>query len=256
MWNPAQYERFKAERDVPFYDLMGMLEHEGPAGATRRVVDLGCGTGELTSVLHARLGATETLGIDSSAEMLAKAPATPGVRFERHDIREFRPDGRFDVVFSNAALQWVDDHPSLFAELTKYVAPGGQLAVQMPANFDYPTHLVAAEVGAESPFAEASSAPLRKDFPLLAPEAYAKLLFDLGYEKQSVRLQVYSHLLPSRKDVVEWVKGSLLTEYRARLSPELYQQFLKRYEERLLPQLADTEPFFFPFNRVLIWGRR
>jgi len=252
MWNPEQYGRFKAERELPFFDLLGMVQRETPL---RRVVDLGCGTGELTSELHRQLGATETLGIDASAEMLARAPADSPVRFEKHDIRTFEPEGKFDLVWSNAALQWLDDHPNLFARLTKYVAPGGQLAVQMPANFDFPTHVIAGEVAGEEPF----RAPLggyRRDFPLLAPEAYAQLLHELGYTKQCVRLQVYAHLLPSREDVVEWVKGSLLTEYQGRLSAEVFARFLERYKERLLPELADTRPFFYPFKRLLIWGAR
>ncbi|WP_394837022.1 methyltransferase domain-containing protein [Pendulispora rubella] len=253
MWNPNQYERFKAERDLPFFDLMGMLRRD-PRPA--RVVDLGCGTGELTSVLHRDLGAAETLGIDASAEMLARAPTTPGLRFEKANIEAFSASAPFDLVWSNAALQWVQDHPSLFARLTKFVAPGGQIAVQMPANFDYPTHVIAAKVAAESPFAEGASTPYQRAFPLLTPEGYAKLLYDLGYTKQCVRLQVYAHLLPSREDVIEWVKGSLLTDYQSRLSPELYQLFLARYKERLLPELADTRPFFYPFKRLLIWGSR
>ncbi|WP_394822759.1 methyltransferase domain-containing protein [Pendulispora albinea] len=256
MWNPQQYERFKAERELPFFDLMSLLRRE-PSPA--RVVDLGCGTGELTRVLHRQLGARETLGIDSSAEMLARAPGDPGLRFEQHDIRAFAPapeGGTFDLVWSNAALQWIDDHPSLFARLTQYVAPGGQLAVQMPANFDYPTHVLAGEVASEAPFRETSLGDYRRKYPLLTPEGYAELLHELGYTKQHVRLQVYAHLLPSRDDVVEWVKGSLLTDYRARLSPELYAQFLERYRARLLPALADTKPFFYPFKRLLIWGAR
>jgi len=260
MWNPKQYERFKAERELPFYDLLAMIERdaprEGDARGRKRVVDLGCGTGELTGVLHRELGASETLGVDSSAEMLARASKAEGVHFEKHDVATFTPEASFDVVCSNAALQWVDDHRRLFARLTEYVAPDGQFAVQMPANFDYPTHVVATEIAREAPFSDAGTSPFRTDFPLLAPEEYAQLLHDLGYTKQTVRLQVYAHLLPSRDEVVEWVKGSLLTAYRARLSPELYEQFLARYTERLLPQLPDAQPFFFPFKRILIWGRR
>jgi len=274
MWNPNQYERFKAERELPFFDLLSMLRRKPQPG---RIVDLGCGTGELTSALHRELGADETLGIDASAEMLARAPSVKGMRFENRNIVDFAPDGTFDVVWSNAALQWVGDHPRLFARLTEYVAPGGQLAVQMPANFDYPTHVVAGQVASESPFLESATGDLPspqpspeggrdrspqssseggRDRPLLAPERYASLLHELGYTKQCVRLQVYAHLLPSRDDVVEWVKGSLLTEYRARFSPDLFELFLARYTERLLPELADTRPFFYPFKRLLIWGAR
>src|SRR5438552_610795 len=110
-----------------------------------RIVDLGCGTGELTRALHEKLGAVETLGIDNSASMLAEAPAATGLRFEAAAIESFEPDRPFDLVFSNAALHWVADHDALFRRLRNMIADGGQLAVQMPANEHHPSHRIAAE---------------------------------------------------------------------------------------------------------------
>src|SRR5581483_9549779 len=100
-WNPAQYERFRDERSQPFFDLLALVE----ARPQMRVVDLGCGTGEWTRALHQRLSATETLGLDSSAAMLAKTQqfADDGLRFEQGDIAEFAAAGEYDLVFSNAA---------------------------------------------------------------------------------------------------------------------------------------------------------
>jgi trans-aconitate 2-methyltransferase len=251
-WNPAQYGRFHAERTQPFLDLLALV-HPRPG---MRVVDLGCGTGELTRRLHLHVEARETVGIDRSAAMLEKAAAfrSEGLRFEAGDIATFHGRGEWDLVFSNAALHWVPDHEALFARLAEALAPEGQLAVQMPANFDQPSHVVAKEVAAEPPFA-AALAGARAE-PVLAPEAYAKLLWRLGFRAQHVRLQVYPHLLGSRDDVVEWVKGTTLTAYAERLEPAVYEAFLARYRERLLPRLEDTKPYFFPFKRVLLWGRR
>src|SRR5690348_13419818 len=141
MWNPEQYERFKAERSQPFWDLVALID---PA-PNMRIADLGCGTGELTRALHEKLGARETVGIDNSASMLAKAPAAPGLKFRQQSIEEFS-DGGFDLIFSNAALQWVADHERLFPRIARL---GNQLAVQMPANDDHPSHLAAAEVARE-----------------------------------------------------------------------------------------------------------
>jgi trans-aconitate 2-methyltransferase len=130
---------------------------------------------------------------------------------------------------------------------------GGQLAVQMPANYDQPAPLAAAEVAREEPFRGALSG-FTMDGDVLAPEAYAALLHRLGYRRQHVRLQVYGHLLGARDEVVEWVKGTLLTAYERRLSPVLYAQFLDHFRQRLLPRLDPGQPFFYPFKRILLWG--
>jgi trans-aconitate 2-methyltransferase len=222
-----------------------------------RVVDLGCGTGALTRVVHERLGARETVGVDSSETMLARSAehAGGGLRFERSDIATFSADRAWDLIFSNAALHWVPDHPALLARLTAALADGGQLAVQVPANFDHPSHTVAYGLAGEEPFRSAlggvSAAPA-----ILAPETYAELLHRLGLREQHVRLQVYGHRLPARDDVVEWTKGTLLTNYRRRLPPELFDRFLAGYRERLLPALSDTRPYFFAFKRILFWATR
>jgi trans-aconitate 2-methyltransferase len=250
-WNPEQYQRFRDERRRPFLDLTALLR----ARPGMRVVDLGCGTGELTRALHERLAAGETLGIDSSAAMLEKSAAFAGdgLRFETADIADFRAEARYDLVFSNAALHWVEGHEALFARLAAALAGGGQLAVQMPANFDEASHVVAAEVAEEEPFRTALQGYERLQ-NVLAPQDYARLLDRLGFAEQHVRLQVYGHRLPGREDVVEWVRGTLLTDYQRRLPAELFPPFLERYRERLLPRLEDTQPFFFPFKRILLWA--
>ena len=252
-WNPEQYGRFRDERARPFFDLLGLLQPR----PGMRVVDLGCGTGELTRELHQRLVARETIGIDNSPAMLARsAPfAGDGLRFEPGDIGVFRSKGDYDLVFSNAALQWVSAHEPLLQRLTAALTQTGQLAIQMPANNDHPSHLTAFAVAAEPPFREALGGYVRQ-WPVLAPEIYATLLHRFGFREQHVRLQVYAHELESRDAVLEWVRGSLLTDYERRLPAELWPRFLERYRERLLPQLDDTRPFFYPFKRVLMWGAR
>ena len=222
-----------------------------------RAVDLGCGTGELTAELHRRTGAAETLGIDSSEAMLAKAAphAGGGLRFERGDIAEFAPAGPYDLVFSNAAYHWVPDHPELLARLTRFVKPGGQLAFQVPDNFDHASHRATEEVAAEEPYASVLGGSAHPRH-VLAPETYAAILDRLGSRGQTVRLQVYGQHLDSREGIVAWVEGSLLSEYRRRLPPELYARFLERYRERLFAMVPDERPFFFTFRRILARGCR
>jgi trans-aconitate 2-methyltransferase len=238
MWSPEQYERFKEERSLPFWDLVALVEPR----PRMRIVDLGCGTGELTRALHEKLGAVETLGIDNSASMLAKAPAAPGLRFERNAIESFEPDRPFDLVFSNAALHWVADHDALFRRLRKMIAEGGQLAVQMPANEHHPSHRIAAEVAQEMGLQQRRS-------PLLPPERYAEMFYRLGFVRQHVRLQIYGHLLPSSEDVVEWVKGTLLTFYEHQ-----HPRFIDRYREKLLAEIGRQKPYFYTYNRLLLWA--
>jgi trans-aconitate 2-methyltransferase len=257
-WDPAQYDRFHDQRRQPFDDLMSLVQPV-PGG---RAVDLGCGTGELTVVLHQRVQAVETIGLDRSASMLAESDQFRGggVSFARRDVAAFPDadgsDGDFDVIAANASLQWVGDHPALLPRLTSALRAHGQLAFQVPANFDHPSHTVARELAAEPPFTDAQAA--RSDpgpAAVLTPEEYAVALHQLGFAEQHVRLQVYGHLLESTASVVDWVKGTLLTPYRERLDPARYETFLVRYQERLLDALGDQRPYFYPFKRILCWAR-
>jgi trans-aconitate 2-methyltransferase len=249
-WSPARYERFAAEREQPFWDLLGLLE-PAPGG---RVVDLGCGTGKLTRALHERAAASETIGVDSSARMLERAQPGPSLRFVHADIRDYEPERPLDVVLSNAALQWLPDHRGLFARLRTWLAPGGQLAIQMPDNMGAITHRTAAEVGRDPRFAPHLDAGDRRG-ALLDGEEYAVLLHELGFARQLVTRRIYTHLLPGREDVVEWFRGSLLTEYERRLPEPAYAEFLDAYRATLLPRLDDRRPYLLPFPRVLIWAR-
>src|SRR5256885_9454937 len=133
-WDPAQYLRFAAERARPFHDLVNRIEVESPA----RVVDLGCGPGNVTATLLDRWPDATVVGIDSSPEMIAKATELTGPRltFAQGDIATWRPDAPVDVIVSNAALQWVPRHTELFAGWLDGLSPGGALAFQVPSNVD------------------------------------------------------------------------------------------------------------------------
>ncbi|MEX1023142.1 MAG: methyltransferase domain-containing protein [Dehalococcoidia bacterium] len=254
-WNAGQYDRFKAERQQPFFDLAALVQPQ----PGMRILDLGCGSGELTAWLHAHLDAAETVGIDTSEEMLGQsaAYAGPALRFERMDILDALDayEGQFDLVFSNAALQWILGHETLFPRVARLARPGGQLAVQMPANGGHVSHRTAAVLAQEEPFRSALGGWLRED-PVREPDWYATLLHDaVGCTEQRVRLQIYGHELAETRSVVEWVKGSLLTAYLARLPEALHTPFLERYVERVVAEAGEHAPFFYPFPRVLLWGR-
>jgi trans-aconitate 2-methyltransferase len=252
-WNPAQYGGFQAERSRPFFDLLALVRPRPEMTA----VDLGCGTGELTAELHRELRCASTLGLDASANMLAASAAfaAPGLRFELGDIGRFEAPGRYDLVLSNAALHWVPDHEALFARLAAALAPGGQLAVQIPFMHEHPLHREAAATAREEPFAEELGGFVL-DYGLLRTEGYARLLDRLGLVETRVRVELYPHRLASRDELVEWARGSFLTAYEKRLSPATFSAFLERYRERLAEALPDERPFLLSFQRLFLVGSR
>jgi trans-aconitate 2-methyltransferase len=255
-WDPTQYRRFAAERAQPFWDLAALVENDAPI---HRAVDLGCGSGELTVELGERLGIGRLAGIDSSESMLAETPKDRDVTFALGDITGWTSAGDHDLVFANASLQWVPDHPTVLARWTNALGPGGQLAVQVPANADHQSHLIAAEVGASEPFAAAMGGTVPPDqvaANVLRPEDYAVLLHDLGFARQHVRLSVYGHVLDDTAAVADWVRGTSLTRFFAVLPTELHEQFFATYRERLVSLLGARSPYFYPFKRILMWARR
>ncbi len=247
-WDPEQYRRFEAERDQPFHELLSLVEPV-PGGA---VVDLGCGDGRLTALAHRSLGSAATLGVDSSAAMLATTPSTEGLSFELGDIGTWTSAPALDGVLSNAALHWVPDHRAVLGRWRAALRPGGQLAVQVPANADHPSHRVVAEVaGSMGLTVEADPVAVN----VLRPEEYAAALDELGAAEQHVRLQVFVHHLPSSADVVEWVKGTTLTRVKRVTDAADYERFLADYRRRLLAELGDRAPYTYLFKRILFRAR-
>jgi len=250
-WDPTQYNRFAQQREQPFWDLANLI-HEVPGP---RVVDLGCGDGRLTALLGAQLHASSVTGIDSSLAMInaAAAHANGSTQFELADIGTWQEPSSYDVVFANASLQWVPDHPSALARWADSLRDGGQLAVQVPANADHPSHVIAATVAAEMLSDPPPDAVAEN---VLTPERYATILDGLGFVEQHVRLQVYAHRLASTSEVVEWVKGTTLTRFKQALGEADFEQFVERYRVRLLDEVGDQAPYLYPFKRILMWARR
>jgi trans-aconitate 2-methyltransferase len=262
-WDPAQYHKFQAERFAPFEDALRLVR----VRPGLRVIDLGCGTGELTRRLADALPESETLGIDSSREMLAlaQAHARPGLRFAPGDLRAFiegkppassppPPLEGWDLVFSHAVIQWVDDHETLVPALFVLVRPGGQLVVQLPSNHGHPTHRFIAETAAEEPFRAALGGWSRRS-PVLPVERYAELLYAAGGTELTVFEKVYPHVLPDADALAEWTRGTALVPYLERLPEELREPFMARYRERLRARYPQ-QPVFYGFRRILFAATR
>jgi trans-aconitate 2-methyltransferase len=250
-WNPERYHKFQKERAAPFEDLCRLLKiREG-----LEVVDLGCGTGELTAQLAERFTGSSVLGIDSSAEMLRRASeehARHGLEFKLCPIEEV--EGEWDIVFSHAAIHWVEDHEKLVSRLMRMVRPGGQLAVQVPSNHNHPTHRLIPEIALEEPFRAALKGWSRTS-PVLTIDRYALLLYDEGGEDITAFEKVYAHVLEDADALADWTSGTTLVPYFERLPEELHEPFMNRYREQLR-KLWPRGPVFYGFRRILFAATR
>ncbi len=243
-WDPDKYHQFEEERAAPFFDLLDLVKPR----PNMEVVDLGCGTGELTTRLAEALPGSRLLGIDSSPQMLAKAQVRSNGRLEFRQGDQASLNGTWDLIFSNAALQWSEDHPALVPHLFGCLTPGGQIAVQVPSNHAHISHQIYREVASGKPFAGALRGYNRSS-PVLPIEAYADLLYREGARDITVFEKIYPHLLPDADAVVDWISGTALVPYFDRLETGMRAEFLTAIRSRMRQELPGS-PVFYPFKRT------
>lgn len=250
MWDPEVYGRYADERSRPFHELVARVGAVEPA----RVVDLGCGDGALTATLADRWPSASVLGVDSSAEMLAGAPAGPRLEFRPGRIEDWEPDGPVDVLVSNAALQWVPGHVELLPRLVGALAPGGWLAMQVPGNWDEPSHTLLAELR-ESPRWKARLAGAERGPAALGPAEYVRVLAGLGCAVDAWET-TYAQVLAGPDPVLDWVRGTALRPVLARLSAAEAAEFEAGYGA-LLREAYPAQPWgtLLPFRRVFAVAR-
>jgi trans-aconitate 2-methyltransferase len=217
------------------------------------VVDLGCGTGELTRSLADSLPESDVLGLDSSPQMLERTQeyARPGLRFELGNQTEL--EGEWDLIISNAALQWSENHEKLISYLYQHLAPGGQINVQVPSNHNSTAHLTILKVAGREPFVSALNGWTRQS-PVLSIEAYAELLFREEAQEIVVFEKVYPHILENADAIVEWISGTALLPYFERLG-NLKDDFINTIRQELRVAMPD-EPVFYPFRRTFFSARK
>jgi trans-aconitate 2-methyltransferase len=254
IWDPKQYERFKTYRDRPALDLMVQIPDDLKP---REIWDLGCGPGEQAALLAKRHPGANVHGLDASAEMLAIARARPGaVDWVLGDIASFAPETPPDLIFTNAALQWLPDHATLFARLAQTLAPGGVFACQVPVTFQEPWHIQLRSTAAEGPWADKMQG-VRDVQPVGSAVDYHRWLSPLC--EVDVWSTTYLHVLDGEQPIIEWMKGTGLRPYLQRLDgDDEARAFLDAYRAKVdvdFPKQPDGTTLF-PFPRLFMIARR
>jgi trans-aconitate 2-methyltransferase len=255
-WDPEQYLRYADERARPFAELAARIRTDAP----RVVVDLGCGPGGLTASLADRWPDALVIGVDSSAEMIAEAAdrAVPGrLEFRCADVRDYTPDGPVDVVLSNALFQWVPRHIELLPRLASWLAPAGTVALQVPSNFDEPSHTIVRDLRRSPTWRARLDDDADRGAAVETPEVYLAALAGAGLEAD-VWATTYLHVLTGPDPVLEWIKGTALRPVLTALAddPAAIAAFLDECGSALraaYPELAFGT--VFPFRRNFADGR-
>ena len=252
-WNPQQYLKFGGERLRPAHDLLARVALDAPGD----IVDLGCGAGNVTALLRARWPAARIAGVDSSNDMLKRARATlPDVDWRIADIAQWSPAQPVDLIYSNAALQWLGGHASLFPRLLDCIKPGGVFAVQMPAQHDAPSHQIGYRI-AESERWRAKLQPLVRRKPILEPSEY----YDIVRQHVSTLdmwFTEYVQALSGDNPVVEFTKGSFVGAWLAALDDQEKVAFENEYRAAIVaayPPRANGITLF-PFRRFFLVAQR
>ena len=227
-WNSELYLKFKQQRTQPVLDLVSRIRTLTP----ERIVDLGCGPGNSTAVLHSAFPNAHIIGIDNSQNMIEKARMEhPELSFRLCDAHGI--SSGCDLIFSNACLPWIPDHKELLPELMGKLNDGGTLAVQVPCNGNEPLYRIASEVAAD-PRWEFQNIALEPN-GVLSPEEYFNILSACS-ASFDIWETVYYHALPSHQSLIDWIKGTRLRPYLNALNKEQAMLF----EQEILDRAADA----------------
>lgn len=251
-WDPQRYLTYADERARPFADLLARVT----ATEVERVVDLGCGPGNLTAWLKGRWPDADVLGVDSSPEMVsdARESGVPGVRFEVGDLRDWEAERPVDVLVSNATLQWVPGHLELIPGLVATVAPGGWFAFQVPGNFDEPSHVLLRRLAQDERFRQYADGVARPE--AFGPEVYLEVLLDLGCSVDAWET-TYLHLLQGEDPVFGWITGTGARPVLQALPDGLLEEFEAEYKQLLRDAYpAGPHGTVLPFRRVFAVAQR
>ncbi len=249
-WNPEVYNQFKSKRQEPFHDMITLL-HARPGMS---ILDLGCGTGELTEILASRFPASRVMGVDTSAEMLSRAPRSERLSFVRRSVEEqLAREEKWDIVVANASLQWINDHRRLFREIIRTILPEGQLAVQMPAQKENLLNQLLEELVQEQPYFARLKKVVRHS-PVLTLDDYTQLLYELGAKETVIFKKVYPIIATSVDSFYEFIAGSALIPYMEAMEELMRHSFKKDFKSRIAAKFS-TSPMVYSFKRIILVAR-
>jgi len=254
-WNPEKYNQFKSIRYQPFFDLMGLISDDG----LENCVDIGCGTGEQTKILTEKFDNAHFLGIDPSAEMLSGSQEfeTRNLSFRSSTVEEFitsAAKGGWDLLFSNAALQWSDDHKTLFPRLISLLNEKGQFAVQMPVQNQNLLNKILLDLVQEKPYVDFLHGWIRES-PVLSIDQYARIMFENGLHNIQIIQKVYPIIADGTEKLFDFISGSALIPYLEKLSDSQQQHFTSEYKNRIKKEFQQF-PAIYAFKRLLLYGTK
>ncbi|REC40284.1 methyltransferase domain-containing protein [Chryseobacterium sp. 5_R23647] len=252
-WNPEVYNQFKNIRYQPFFDLMKLISSD----SLKKAIDIGCGTGEQTHILSEKFEDAELLGIDSSAEMLSESNLYQNNRlnFKQKTVEElYNSEEKWDLIFSNAALQWSDNHKELFSKLLSLLSENGQFAVQMPVQSENILNQILFQLASEEPF-KTQLQNWNRVSPVLSLDEYAKMMFDAGLKDLNISIKVYPIIADDAEKLFQFISGSALIPYLERLDEENKEKFIIEYKKRIAEKF-DRFPAIYSFKRMLLYGRK
>lgn len=240
IWDSKQYLQFTNERLRPATDLIAQIHLDNPGV----IYDLGCGAGNVTNLLKQRWPNAEIIGIDSSADMLAKAATeTTEITWINADINQWNAEKPANLIFTNATLQWLDEHETLMPRLGKMLAPNGILAIQMPRNHQSPAHIGIIEAVEAGPWRERLQPLLRfgkgNADPVAAPDVYYHL-FEAYAKKINIWETNYLYVLEGENPVVEWLMGTGLRPIISALHEAEKKEFLQVFSEIIKKKYPKT----------------
>ena len=213
-WSAEQYSKFKTERTLPAIELVGAINNDN----VRTAIDVGCGTGNSTAALKKRFPSARIIGADNSDEMLTSARKNyPELEFIKLDAEKdiVNISDRYDVVFSNACIQWIPNHKLLLKRLMGAVKKEGTLAIQIPQQAKHPMHKIIKSVADSQKWAK--KIPVSRLYHTLTEEEYFDILSELSGNFRMWET-TYFHAMPSHQSIVEWYKGTGLRPYLDQLS--------------------------------------